>query len=97
MWNGFPYAVLKTEGNEVVSFEEKPTYTYYSNAGIYFIKSDHLKNIPQSEFYNATDLIEKLIDENKKIVYYPMVNYWLDIGKHEDYEKAQEDVKHIQF
>ena len=92
-----PYAVLKTEGNEVVSFEEKPTYTYYSNAGIYFIKSDHLKNIPQNEFYNATDLIEKLIDENKKVIYYPMVNYWLDIGKHEDYEKAQEDVKHIQF
>lgn len=90
-----PYAVLETNGNEVKSLKEKPTYTYYSNGGIYLMKKEVIDLIPQNTFFNATDLIEKLIGLGKKVNTYHLCGYWLDIGKHEDYAKAQEDIKHI--
>ena len=93
-----PYAVLETNNEGLInSFKEKPTYTYYSNGGIYLIKKDLLEYIPKNSFFNATDLMEKLIQEQKKVISYPLVGYWLDIGKHEDFAKAQNDIKRIKF
>lgn len=92
-----PYGVLETTGNTITALQEKPTYTYFSNAGIYLIKTELLDRIPKHTHYNATDLMDQLIKENKKIVNYPIVHYWLDIGNPTDFERAQEDVKHIKF
>ena len=92
-----PYAVLETKDGKVKSFKEKPTYTYYSNGGIYLIKREMLHFIPKDMFYNATDLIEDLIQKNKKVISFSFSGYWLDVGKHEDFEKAQMDVKNIKF
>ncbi|ARS36172.1 nucleotidyltransferase family protein [Pontibacter actiniarum] len=92
-----PYAVLETEDNDIKSFKEKPTYTYYSNGGIYLMKKEVLKYIPKSSFYNTTDLMELLIDKGLKVTSYPLRGYWLDIGKPEDFKKAQEDIYHIKF
>lgn len=90
-----PYAVLETNKGQVKSFKEKPTYTYYSNGGIYLFKKEMLKYIPKETFFNATDLMEELINKNLKVISFPFIGYWLDVGKHEDFEKAQIDVKHI--
>jgi dTDP-glucose pyrophosphorylase len=92
-----PYAVLETSNGHVLDFKEKPTYTYYSNGGIYLMKRSVLDYIPKNTHFNATDLMEKLIAENKKVVSYPLVGYWLDVGKHEDFEKAQADINTIKF
>jgi dTDP-glucose pyrophosphorylase/mRNA-degrading endonuclease RelE of RelBE toxin-antitoxin system len=92
-----PYAVLETSNGHVVDFKEKPTYTYYSNGGIYLMKRSVLDYIPKNTHFNATDLMERLIAENKKVVSYPLVGYWLDVGKHEDFEKAQNDINAIKF
>jgi len=92
-----PYAVLQTENNRITSFIEKPSYTYYSSGGIYFIKSKLKENIPVSRFYNATDLMQDMMTKNEHVSHYPMLNYWLDIGKPQDYIKAQEDIKHLKF
>lgn len=93
-----PYAVLEVNSeNLAVSFKEKPRYVYYSNAGIYFLKRSVLNLIPKNDFYDITDLMELLIATKGKIFTYPITGYWLDIGKHEDFKKAQEDVKHINF
>lgn len=92
-----PYAVLETQNGMVKDFREKPTYTYYSNGGIYLLKRDLLERIPKNSFYNATDLMQDLIQNNFKVVSYPLNGYWLDIGKHEDYKQAQEDIKRIKF
>jgi NDP-sugar pyrophosphorylase family protein len=51
--------------------------------------------VPENQFYNVTDLMEILISNNKKLVSYPILGYWLDIGKHDDYRKAQEDIKYF--
>lgn len=92
-----PYAVLETSNGNVLSFKEKPTYTYYSNGGIYLVKREVLEMLPQNSFYNATDLMELLISKGFKVNSYPLRGYWLDIGKPEDYKKAQEDIQHIRF
>ena len=90
-----PYAVIESEDNRVLSFKEKPTYTYYSNGGIYLMKKKILDKIPKESFYNSTDLMERLIEDGDKLISYPMLKYWLDIGKHEDFNKAQDDIKHL--
>ncbi len=92
-----PYAILNTDGNNVRSFEEKPTMTYYSNAGIYLMKKEVLSLIPNNVHYNATDLMNNVISRNMNLVSYPILGYWLDVGKPEDFEKAQEDIKHIKI
>ncbi len=88
-----PYAVLEMSNHQVLSFKEKPTYTYYSNAGIYLIKRAMLEYIPKNAFYDSTDLMQQLIKSGKRLVSYPMRQYWLDIGKPEDFERAQADIK----
>ena len=94
---GIPYAVMETSNNHVISFKEKPKYTYYSNGGIYLIKRAIIDKIPKDVFYNSTDLMQKLIENGNKLVSYPIHEYWLDIGKHEDFEQAQKDIKKIKF
>jgi dTDP-glucose pyrophosphorylase len=92
-----PYAVLETQDNDIKSFKEKPSYTYYSNGGVYLMKKNMLKYIPNNSFYNSTDLMQVLINLNYKVISYPFLGYWLDIGKHDDFEKAQKDIKNFKF
>lgn len=93
-----PYAVLETnEAQEVLSLKEKPKYTYYSNAGIYLLKTSLLSMIPKGILFDITDLMDKVLDMDYKLLTYPINGYWLDIGKHTDFKKAQEDIKHIRF
>lgn len=92
-----PYAILQTEKLSVESFKEKPSYTYYANAGIYIFKKEILKLIPRKVVFNATDFIQKVIDKGLNLVHYPITSYWLDIGNREDFEKAQLDISHINW
>jgi dTDP-glucose pyrophosphorylase len=87
-----PYGVMETENHQIKTVKEKPTYTFYSNAGIYLIKHDLLNTIRENERLDATTFIENCIADGKKVVSYPLLSYWLDIGKHEDFQKAQTDV-----
>jgi NDP-sugar pyrophosphorylase family protein len=89
---------METEKNfKVTGFKEKPTLSYLSNAGIYLMKCKCIDLVPKGECFNATDLIDKLIEQGMNVLAYPFSGYWLDIGKHEDYKKAQVDIKAIKF
>ncbi len=90
-----PYGVIESNNLAIISIKEKPTYTYYSNAGIYLFKKEIIDLIPNDTFFNATDLIDKLISLGKTVMQYQMTEYWLDIGKVEDFKKAQNDIKNI--
>jgi NDP-sugar pyrophosphorylase family protein len=93
-----PYAVMNIgENEEVLSFSEKPRYTYYSNAGIYIFKKELIGLIPDNMAFDATHFMEVVIANNKKLSSYPILGYWLDIGRIEDFYKAQEDIKHLNF
>ena len=90
-----PYGILDLDGRNVQGLLEKPKYNYYANAGIYLIKRRALDEIPVDTFFNATDLIEKLIGEGKKVIRYPLNGTWIDIGNPQEYQKAKDLVKHL--
>ncbi len=90
-----PYGILDLEGRNIKGLLEKPKYNYYANAGIYLIKNSALAEIPKDEFFNATDLIEKLIAHGKSVIRYPLNGTWIDIGNPQEYAKANDLVKHM--
>lgn len=90
-----PYGIFDLDGRDIQGLIEKPTYNYYANAGIYLIKRSALEEIPEDTFFNATDLIEKLISEEKKVIRFPLNGTWIDIGNPQEYRKANELVKHL--
>lgn len=92
-----PYGIFDLEGREIHGLIEKPTYNYYANAGIYLIKRSALDEIPEDTFFNATDLIEKLISDGKKVIRFPMNGTWIDIGTPQEYQKAQDLVNHLYY
>lgn len=90
-----PYGILDLDGRNIQGLLEKPKYNYYANAGIYLIKRSALSEIPEDTFFNATDLVEKLISEDKRVIRYPLNGTWIDIGNPQEYQKAQDLVKHL--
>lgn len=91
-----PYGIFELDGRNIKGIKEKPSYNYYANAGIYLLKKEVLDFIPDDTFFNATDLIEKLVSMSKKVIRFPLTGYWIDIGKPEEYKKAQDLVNHLQ-
>ena len=92
-----PYGILDTTDKKINSLIEKPSFTYYSNAGIYLLNKDMLKYIPNNEKFDSTELMEKLIEKGRKVSHFPIRGYWLDIGNAQNYAKAQDDIRFIKF
>ena len=90
-----PYGIFDLDGRNIKGVFEKPVYNYFANAGIYLIKKNLLDEIPDGDFFNATDFMEKLISLKKIVIRYPITGFWLDIGSKEEYAKANDLVKHI--
>lgn len=90
-----PYGIFNLDGREIKGVVEKPTYSYYANAGIYLIKRRCLNLIPENEFFNATDFMDKLIATHHKIVRYPISGFWIDIGQYDELARARDMVKHM--
>ena len=88
-----PYGVLDCDGPIVVHLSEKPRHSFLVNAGIYLLEASVFSYIPHNEYINMTDLIDKLLEEHRKVVSFPILEYWLDIGQPLDYKKAQEDLE----
>ena len=90
-----PYGILDLDGRNIKGLLEKPKYNYYANAGIYLLKKAILAEIPNDEFFNATDLIEKLIAQGKSVIRYPLNGTWIDIGNPQEYQKANDLIRHM--
>ncbi len=92
-----PYGVIECEGTRVRWLREKPQVGFLVNAGIYLLEPSVYHFIPQNTTFNMTDLIQWLLDAGRAVVSFPVHEYWLDIGQHADYAKAQGDVKNGRF
>jgi NDP-sugar pyrophosphorylase family protein len=91
-----PFAILELDDSfQVRNFREKPSYTYQSNAGIYMMKRELLSHIPKGMKFDATDMMNFVLNNNMKLVSDSILGYWLDIGSMDDFKKAQEDILHI--
>ena len=83
-----PYGVVNVANENITSIEEKPIHRFFVNAGIYLLEPDCIDLIPDNEFYDMPTLFEELIATKEKVVSFPLQEYWLDIGRIADYERA---------
>ena len=88
-----PYGVVETDGATVRRLAEKPVLSFFVNAGIYLIEPAVRNYVPADTRYDMTDLIQALLKDGRKVVSFPIHEYWLDIGHIEDYEKAKRDAR----
>ena len=88
-----PYGVVECEDHRVCHLKEKPSLSFFVNAGIYMLEPRVIQHIPNDQHYDMTDLIERLIQRGGSVISFPIVEYWLDIGEPSDYARAQEDVR----
>ncbi|MDD2699118.1 MAG: nucleotidyltransferase family protein [Arcobacteraceae bacterium] len=90
-----PYGVVNIDGSHILSIEEKPTHKFFVSAGIYMLSPDVLQYIPENEFYDMPTLFEKIISEKQNAISFPLREYWLDIGRIEEYKKANEEYMEV--
>jgi dTDP-glucose pyrophosphorylase/CBS domain-containing protein len=87
-----PFGVVQCDDVRIVKLEEKPSLSFFINAGTYLLEPSAWDSIPEGRPFDMTDLIQKLLDAGKPVVGFPIMEYWVDVGRHEDYQKAQEYV-----
>ncbi|MGD8386338.1 MAG: nucleotidyltransferase family protein [Desulfobacteraceae bacterium] len=90
-----PYGVVEARGVTLHRIVEKPVVRRFVSAGIYLLNPEACSDIPSGKSFDMTELIERLSAGNSKVICFPVREYWMDIGKVEDYEKAQEDYSKV--
>jgi dTDP-glucose pyrophosphorylase len=86
-----PYGVVETNESYIVSIVEKPIKKFFVNAGIYVLSANIFEFIPKNEFFDMPTLFNILIEKHKKVLSFPIHEYWLDIGRMSDFEQAQSE------
>ena len=87
-----PFGVVECDEVHVTKIQEKPSLNFFINAGIYLLEPSAYDFIPEGVRFDMTELIQALLEAGKPIVSFPIMEYWLDIGQQQDYQKAQDDV-----
>jgi NDP-sugar pyrophosphorylase family protein len=90
-----PYGVVKLNKDNIVSIEEKPVQQFYVNAGIYLLTPETLNLIPKGLPFDMTGLFEKAVEKGMTTLSFPIREFWMDIGKPEDYERANLDYNRL--
>ncbi len=88
-----PYGVIECREEIVTRLMEKPSIEYLINGGIYIVEPSILDVIPENQKFDMTDVINELIRQDRKVLAFPIREYWIDIGQHADYEQAQEQIE----
>ena len=90
-----PYGVVNIEDGQIKSIEEKPVHSFFVSAGIYMLDASILEMIPKDEFYDMPTLFDEMIKQEDKTVSFPIREYWLDIGRMDEYEKANREYHEV--
>lgn len=90
-----PYGVIQGDGLLIHSMIEKPIQRYFVNAGIYVVSPQLFKSVPKGVRVDMPTLLENEIAKNRQVCMYSIHEYWLDIGRLDDFQKAQIDIKGI--
>lgn len=90
-----PLGILNLDGRNITGLSEKPHLGYYANAGIYLVKKSALDLIPEDTMFHSTDLVEALIEAGRKVIRFPLNGTWIDIGTPQEFNRANDMVKHM--
>lgn len=88
-----PYGVIMGDGERIISMEEKPIQRFFVNAGIYVISPEIFKNVEKQKRIDMPTLLQTYLDANEDVFMFPIHEYWLDIGRMDDFKRAQVDIK----
>ena len=86
----FNFGSVESDGNRIIRVDEKPELIIEIVAGIYFMKPPVLELIPDDTYYGIDKLIQNMIRDGRTVSRYLMEEYWLDIGRIEDYQEAED-------
>jgi dTDP-glucose pyrophosphorylase/predicted transcriptional regulator len=92
-----PYGVITGDGNKIISMVEKPVHHFFVNAGIYVVSPAIFKSVPKNHRIDMPTLLEQVMDKNKDVLMFPIHEYWLDIGRMDDFKRAQADIHSLGF
>ncbi len=87
-----PYGVIQSEGHRILSMIEKPVHRFFINAGIYLLSPELVKSVKPGTRIDMPTLLEQQIGNGKEVNMFPVHEYWLDIGRMEDFQRAQSDI-----
>jgi len=83
-----PYGEVKMDNCRVISIDEKPCHRFFVNAGIYILNPNVINLVPKNTYYDMPELLDASLSRNLTIASFPIHEYWMDIGRPEDYYKA---------
>ncbi|HAU8253724.1 TPA: CBS domain-containing protein [Vibrio vulnificus] len=87
-----PYGVINGEGNKITSMVEKPIQRFFVNAGIYVVSPRVIQSVPENHRIDMPTLLEQHMQERNNVLMFPIHEYWLDIGRMDDFNRAQADI-----
>ena len=87
-----PFGVVESDGIDVTSIIEKPLHRFFINAGIYLLSPEFARSVLPGVKIDMPDLIQRHLAQERKISMFPIHEYWLDIGRMDDFEQAQKDI-----
>lgn len=90
-----PYGVVESEGSFLLSMVEKPTQRWFINAGIYALAPQLVRSVPAMMRMDMPSLLERMRISGDRVSVFPIHEYWLDIGRIEDFKRAQADVERL--
>lgn len=86
-----PYGVVRTDGSVISAIEEKPVQKFYVNAGIYTLSPEALDCVPGEGYFDMPELFQRLMQSGRRTAAYPVREFWLDVGRVEEFERAQQE------
>lgn len=86
-----PFGVVDLTDSYIQKIVEKPTHKYFVNAGIYVLSPEALTEIPRDEYYDMPQLMSQLSERGNQVAAYPLREYWLDVGRVEEFRRAQSE------
>lgn len=92
-----PFGVINGEGNKIISMVEKPVQRFFVNAGIYVVSPQIRRSVSENCRIDMPTLLEQCISREENVMMFPIHEYWLDIGRIEDYHRAQNDILSLEF
>ncbi|MEO1987389.1 MAG: nucleotidyltransferase family protein [Martelella sp.] len=90
-----PYGVIEVEDSMLQRIVEKPTYSHFVNAGIYVLSPEALDHVMADETLDMPTLFERIMSGGAKASVFPIQEYWMDIGRHEDLERARTEYHEV--
>ncbi|VFR55278.1 D-glycero-D-manno-heptose 1-phosphate guanosyltransferase [plant metagenome] len=87
-----PYGVIDSDGHRITGMVEKPVQRFFVNAGIYLLSPELVRSVERGVRIDMPTLLEQQIASGKEVAMFPVHEYWLDIGRMEDFHRAQNEI-----